>query len=71
MQWTRVCLSKDSNTSLVRLVVDGELLVEEKVKLDNQPEDLDIVLGWSALAGNENPGQMTNLNIFSIAFFGC
>ena len=51
--------------------MDGELLVEEKVKLDNQPEDLDIVLGWSALAGNENPGQMTNLNIFSIAFFGC
>ena len=24
LQWTKVCLSRDSNTSLVRLVVDGE-----------------------------------------------
>ena len=29
LQWTRVCLSKDSNTSVLRLVVDGELLGEE------------------------------------------
>ena len=30
LQWTRVCLSRDSKTSLSRLVVDGELLVEKK-----------------------------------------
>ena len=45
LQWTRVCLSKDSNTSLARLVVDGELLIEEKVKVKNKPEDLSLVLG--------------------------
>ena len=44
LQWTRICLSKDSNTSLARLVVDGELLIEEKVKVENKPEDLSLVL---------------------------
>ena len=40
LQWTRLCLSKDSNTSLVRLVVDGELLVEQEVKVKSQPDNL-------------------------------
>ena len=65
LQWTRICLSKDSNTSLVRLVVDGELLVEQEVKVKNQPENLSIVLGKYGQA--EFTGQTTDLNIFSSA----
>ena len=74
LQWTRVCFSKDSNTSKVRLVVDGELLIEQKVKVKNQPENLKLVMGsWTEPTTNwfgdtyENPGQVTNLNIFSSA----
>ena len=71
LQWTRVCLSKDSNTSLARLVVDGELLIEQKVKVKNQPDNLHLLLGiWtSPSSGNtyEYPVQTTDLNIFSSA----
>ena len=66
LQWTRVCLSKDSNKSLARLVVDGELVIEQKVKVKNQPDNLGIVLGWDGY-GLEYPGQTTDLNIFSFA----
>ena len=65
LQWTRVCLSKDSNTSLTRLVVDGELVVEKEVKVNNQPDNLNLVLGlW---VNQEYTGQTTDLNIFSFA----
>ena len=71
LQWIRVCLSKDSNTSLARLVVDGELLIEQEVKVKNQPDNLNLVLGsWtSSSSGNtyEDTGQTTDLNIFSSA----
>ena len=66
LQWTRVCLSKDSNTSLARLVVDGELLVEQEVKVKNQPDNLNLDLGTDG-TGGEHPRQTTNLNIFSFA----
>ena len=64
LQWTRVCLSKDSNTSLASLVVDGELMIEQEVKVKNQPEHLNLVLGID-VDGWELTGQTTNLNIFS------
>ena len=71
LQWTRVCLSKDSNTSLARLVVYGELLVEHEVKVKERPNDLNIVLGLYTDpkfgSTTEYTGQTTNLNIFSIA----
>ena len=71
LQWIRVCLSKDSNTSLARLVVDGELLIEQEVKVKNQPDNLNLVLGsrTSSSSGNtyEDTGQTTDLNIFSSA----
>ena len=36
LQWTNVCLSRDSNASVVKLVVDGELLIENyNLKLRN------------------------------------
>ena len=66
LQWTRVCLSRDSNTSLVRLVVDSELLIEEVVKLESLPGSLNLVLGLFK-SYIEFPGQTTNLNIFSSA----
>ena len=42
-QWTRVCLSRNSNTSTVRLVVDGELFVETDVKVKKNPDNLNLV----------------------------
>ena len=66
LQWTRVCFSKDTNSSLARLVVDGELVIEQEVKVKNQPENLDLVLGFGGI-GQEYPGQTTDLNIFSLA----
>ena len=60
LQWTRICLSKDSNTSLGRLVIDQE------VKVKNQPDNLNLDLGTYG-TGGEHPRQTTNLNIFSFA----
>ena len=71
LQWTRVCLSKDSNTSLARLVVDGELMLEEEVELKSKPDNLNLVSGSRISISSgiiyEDPGQITNLNIFSSA----
>ena len=64
---TRVCLSIDSETSLPRMVVDGELLVEKKVRLSDQPDNLKLVLGQGKREKSEYPGQITNVNIFSLA----
>ena len=66
LQWTRVCLSKDSNTSLARLVVDGEIVIEKEVKVKNRPRNLNLGLGMSGFT-YEEPGKTTNLNIFSSA----
>ena len=66
LQWTRVCLSSNSKTSLVRLVVDGELLMETDWKVKNRPDNLNLVLGvWKK--SKEQTGRTTNLNIFSSA----
>ena len=44
--------------------MDGELLIEQEVKVKSQPEHLNLVMGWSG--GNyEYPMQTTDLNIFS------
>ena len=66
LHWTRVCLSKDSNTSLGRLFVDGELLIEQEVKVKNQPDNLNLDLGWSGTR-YKFPGKTTDLNIFASA----
>ena len=57
LQWTKVCLSRDSNTSSARLIVDGENLIEEYYMGKNKPGNLKLVLDY--------PGCTTNLNIFS------
>ena len=66
LQWTRVCLSSNSNTSDVRLVVDGELMVEQIWKVKNKPTNLNLVLGMQTKP-HEDTGRTTNLNIFSSA----
>ena len=66
LQWTRVCLSRDSNTSLARMIVDGELLVEHQVEVKIKLGPFDLVLGLLKKT-YEQPGQTTNLNIFSSA----
>ena len=66
LQWNSVCLSRDSNTSLVRLVVDGELLMEKVWNVKHKPDNLSLLLGrpWKPY---EQPGRTTDLNIFSYA----
>ena len=64
LQRTRVCLSKDSNTSMVRLVLDSELLFEKEVLIKNEPTNLNLVFGTNG-GTNEYHGQTTNENIFS------
>ena len=64
LQRTRVCLSKDSNTSMVRLVLDSELLFEKEVMIKNEPTNLNLVFVTNR-GTNEYHGQTTNENIFS------
>ena len=64
LQPTRVCLSKDSNTSMVRLVLDSELLFEKEVMIKNEPTNLNLVFVTNR-GTNEYHGQTTNENIFS------
>ena len=44
--------------------MDGELVIEQEVKVKNQPENLNLVLGSNGKS-HEYPGQTTDLNIFS------
>ena len=66
LQWTRLCLAKDAYTSKARLVVDGELLIETEVKVEDNPDDLNLALGIKR-SNIEYTGQTTDLNIFSFA----
>ena len=63
MQWTRVCISFNSDTSMVTLVVDGDQLIERTIYVDSTPVNLNLILG--ADLGAESPGRMTNVNMFS------
>ena len=48
LQWARACLSLDSIASKVRVVVDGQLLVEEEYRREEdeyRPANLSLVLG--------------------------
>ena len=63
MQWKRVCFSFDSNELLATLVVDGKQLVARKLVIDDTPQNLNLILGWSG-GTNESPGKVTGVNIF-------
>ena len=71
LQWTRTCLSVDSNNSRISLVVDGVQLVEQSLNLSSKPENLNIELGWEGELlkgrGLEKTGLVTDINIFSYA----
>ena len=72
LQWTRVCLSVDSVGGNVLMVVDGQLLVEEEYKReeDNKfPTNVSILTGFFSDNGKtaekeEYTGRTTNLNVF-------
>ena len=64
-QWTRVCLSMNSNSSLVSLVVEETLLGEKAWRVEKKPSNLHLVLGL--ISKNEHSGRTTNFNIFSSA----
>ena len=56
LQWTRACLSLDSNASKVTLVVDGQLLGEEEYRREDdkyRPENFHLVLGYDPSGGFE------------------
>ena len=63
MQWTRVCFSFNSNTSIAALVVDGSQLLEKTIVEESKPSTLNMRLGVNR-GFFESPGRFTNLNIF-------
>ena len=70
LHWTHICLSLDSVTGVVRIVVDGKVLhqkVEQEVwaEDENRPSNLSILLGMDVNYPSEFTGQTTNLNVFS------
>ena len=70
--WTRVCLSVDTVTENIRLVVDGEV-IEDKIykgllgEDEKRPANLSMILGrpWRSTPPSEYPGTISQLNIFS------
>ena len=64
LQWTRVCFSFNSNTSMATIVVDGKQLGEKIIAVDYKPVNLSMIVGWSGI-GAETPGKITDVNIFS------
>ena len=67
-QWTHVCVSMDSVTGKIALVVDGQLLGEKEYKRqeDNlRPSNISIVLGFDPVHMLEETGQVANSNIFN------
>ena len=49
MQWTRICLSFNSNTLKAILVVDGEQLVARVMNVTDKPRSLSIILGAASM----------------------
>ena len=68
LQWARACLSLDSITSKVRVVVDGQLLGEVEYKMDEmdeyRPANISLRLGYSDYPA-EFPIKIADLNVFS------
>ena len=68
LQWTRACLSLDSNAGKVTLVVDGQLLGEEEYRREEdkyRPANLSLLLGFESLDEVEYTGKTSNLNVYS------
>ena len=72
LQWTRVCISLDSIASTVSLVVDGQLLVEEEYRREEdefRPANLSLLVGFYSdkltAEREEYTGRVANLNVFA------
>ena len=63
MQWTRICFSFNSNTSLATLVVNGNQLVEKDIAVGKPPFNMTLILGNNGI--DESAGRMTDVNVFS------
>ena len=66
LQWSRACLSLDSITGKMMLVVDGQLLGEEKYKREEDRRssfNVSLVLGFDPLNRHEYTGRVSNLNL--------
>ena len=66
LQWTRACLSLDSIASKVRVVVDGQLLVEAEYRREEdekRPANLRLLIGSDQTG--EYPVKIANLNVFN------
>ena len=69
LQWTRVCMSLDTDSAMVRLVVDGQMLGQEEYKAheeEERPLNVFMLLGARS-PSQEYSGQLANLNMFSSA----
>ena len=67
-QWTYACVSVDSMTRKVTLVVDGKFSGGKEYTKevdDNRPAIISILLGYNPATGGEQTGKITNLNVFN------
>ena len=66
-EWTKACVSLDSQKSEVQLVVDGEWVGERNMTISKKPEHLNLEIGQRGGDDslNDQPGIVTDLNIFS------
>ena len=64
LQWTKVCLSFNENNSEANFAVDGVLLKEKSLTVEEGPQNVTVVLGLGD-GYKKGSGQITNLNIFS------
>ena len=64
LQWTKVCLSFNGNNSEANFAVDGVLLREKSLTVEEGPQNVTVVLGLGD-GYKKGSGQITNLNIFS------
>ena len=69
--WTRVCISHNSVATLVTLVVDGQMLVEEEYKMEEDehwPANVSLRTGFYSdklvALKEEYTGRYANLNVF-------
>ena len=64
IQWTRVCFSFNSNSSMAALEVDGDQLGEKVIVVDGKHINLNMIIRWDGdYLGTI--GNITDVNIFS------
>ena len=70
LTWKRVCVSLDTVSGKVGLVVDGQVVKEKKhqdaIEEDvRRPTNMSLVFGYYDVSGSEFTGMTSNMNIFS------